>query len=437
MEGYSMDEEKKKEIATFRFGVIHDLVGSVVLDQGEKERLIREKCARKWSIPHSGKTRITRSTIQRWIKTYEGSGRRLESLYPKGRRDIGQARCMDEETGLALMELRRQLPRATGKALIHEMNARGFISPGVKLNLSTVYRFLHAHDLMRQAPKPEDRRKFEAECPNDLWQSDCMHGPKIEHQGQWRKTYLIAFIDDHSRLIPHGEFYLSEALSSFLHALKQAFLTRGLPRKLYTDNGAAFRSKHLETTCASLGVALIHARPYKPQGKGKIERFFRTVRTEFLPYFMGKTLLDINLAFSCWLRDVYHTRVHSATAMTPFNRFTARMQLLRPAPDDLTDHFRKSALRTVAKDRTISLMGRVYEAPVELIGKRVHVLYHEDEPHGVEVRMAQTSYGKIRPVDLHVNAKVKRNKNREIELAEENTGHNYHGGKLWGKGGPS
>jgi hypothetical protein len=161
------------------------------------------------------------------------------------------------------------------------------------------------------------------------------------------------------------------------------------------------------------------------------------VRTEFLPDFTGKTLLDINLAFSCWLTDVYHTRAHSATAMTPFNRFTAQMQLLRPAPDDLTDHFRKTALRTVARDRTISLMGRVYEAPVELIGKRVSVLYHEDEPQWVEVRLAQTSYGKIRPVDLHVNAKVKRNKNREIELAEENTGHDYIGGKLWGKGGPS
>jgi putative transposase len=438
-EVYSMDEEQKKEVAAFRFGVIHDLVGGAVLSVGDKERLLREKCVRKWSIPHSSKTRVTRSTVQRWMKRYEDSGRRLESLYPKSRGDMGQTRSLDDETGLALMKLRKELPQVTAKILIQEMNARSLTTPGIQLNPSTVYRFLHAHDLMHQKTKPEDRRKFEAEHPNDLWQSDCMHGPKIDHEGKQRKIYLLAFIDDHSRLIPHGEFYLSEALNSFLHALKQAFLTRGLPRKLYTDNGAAFRSKHLENTCASLGVALIRARPYKPQGKGKIERFFRTVRTEFLPCFHGKTLFDINQAFTCWLRDVYHGRIHSSTGMTPFKRFTAQMELLRSAPRDMLRHFRKAVLRTVAKDRTISLNGRVYEAPVDLIGKRVTVLFHEDEPEQVEVKLGAKSYGEIGPVDLHVNARVKRDKNRNLTISDEHSINEaakpeYQGGKLWGKG---
>jgi len=429
-----MDEDQKKEVAAFRFGVIHDLVGSVRLLPGEKERLIREKCGRKWSIPHSPRTRIARSTILRWVKLYQESGGRLESLHPRERADRGRSRSLDEETALSLAELRQQMPRATVPMLIHEMEERGLVSPGIRLKPANVYRFLHGRGLMERTVQPVDRRKFEAELPNDLWQSDCMHGPHVDVEGKKRKTYLLAFIDDHSRLIPYGEFYLSEGLTAYLSALKQALSGRGLPRKLYTDNGPAFRSKHLEQVCASLGIALIHSRPYKPQGRGKIERFFKTVRIQFLPGFQGNTLDELNEAFTLWLNDVYHARPHSATGQSPFERFTAHMECLRPAPEDLGNHFRKAVRRKVAKDRTISLDGRIYEAPVDLIGKQVTVLYHQDEPRRIEVRLNQTSYGILRPVDLHVNARVKRDKNRDLAIDDEKTDPGYRGGSLWGKG---
>ena len=104
---------------------------------------------------------------------------------------------------------------------------------------------------------------------------------------------MIAFIDDHSRLVPHGQFHPSEGIAAFMDSFSQALQKRGLPRKLYVDNGSAFRSRQLEFTTASLGIALIHAKPYQPQGKGKIERFFKTIRTQFLPFFKGETLDDI------------------------------------------------------------------------------------------------------------------------------------------------
>ncbi|MCG6535731.1 MAG: DDE-type integrase/transposase/recombinase, partial [Syntrophales bacterium LBB04] len=278
-----MEETKKKQVATFRFGVIADLVGGMELQPGDQERLLGEKTARKWVIPYSEKTRISRSTILRWVKEYKEPPVRLESLYPRDRSDQGKSRVFSEETGLVLMAQRREFPRLGIGQLIEQMTQRGIIDPGVPLHRSTVYRFLHQQGLMKlNSSGPEDRRKFEAEQPNDLWQSDVMHGPMVEDQGRKKKTYLIAFIDDHSRLVPHGCFYLSETINTFLKALEQALLTRGLPRKLYVDNGPAFRSHHLEQVTASLGIALIHARPYKPQGKGKIERFFRTVRMNFL-----------------------------------------------------------------------------------------------------------------------------------------------------------
>ena len=431
-----MDDDKKNQIATFRFGVIHDLVGHVTLEPGEQERLIREKCDRKWVIPFSDKTRITRSTILRWVKLYKESGGRLEVLANHNRCDQGKSRVIDEETGLALIRLRAELPKATLARLIREMEQRRLVSPGLVLTSPTVHRFLLHHGLMKAAQAiPEDRRRFEAELPNDLWQSDVMHGPVVEHEGKMRKTYLIAFIDDHSRLIPHAEFYLSESLQPFLKALENALLTRGLPRKIYTDNGAAFRSHHLEHVTASLGIALLHARPYKPQGKGKIERFFRTVRSDFLPGFRGDTLLDLNVALCFWLTDVYHSRTHASTGQTPFARFTAKMECLREAPANLRDYFRKTARRRVAKDRTISLDGRIFEAPVALIGRQVSLLYHEGEEDRIEVLFNGQSHGLLRALDLHVNCRVKRDKNNNIEIQSSGPSQTYKGGSLWGKKG--
>lgn len=426
-----MTEDQKKQIAAFRFGVICDLVNRVALEPGEQERLIRDKCGRKWQIPFSSRTHISRSSIFRWMRLYKKSGAKLTSLYPKDRSDRGHSRSLDEQTCLALIELRKQLPKATVGHLIHQMQKRRLVSAGIKLAPSNVYRFLHQHELMNPAmTQPTDRRKFEAELANDLWQSDVMHGPRVDRNGKKRKSYLIAILDDHSRLIIHGQFYLNERLDSYLDTLEHALLKRGLPRKLYVDNAPAFRSRHLEHITASLGIALIHSKPYTPQGRGKIERFFRTVRADFVTGFRGKTLHDINEAFELWLTEIYHHRKHSATGQSPFKRFTDNMQCLRNAPGNLKDYFRQNARRRVAKDRTVTLKGNLFEAPVNLIGRQVQLLYHADDIKRVEILYRQKSYGFLRPVDLHVNCRVKRDKNRNTQINIDAHKNKYRGGSL-------
>lgn len=428
-----MTENPKRDVAVFRFGVICDFVNGPKLDHGQKEALIKEKCARKWSIPNSDKTRISRSTILRWIKLYEKGGGRIEALYPKDRSDQGKSRTLDEETALTLISIRNEFPAVTAKKLIHIMNERELITPGLDLNLSKVYRFLHQNNLMNRHT-PCDRRKFEAELPNDLWQADVMHGPQVEFDGKQKKSYLIAIIDDHSRMIVHGEFYLSEKLTSWLHAFEKGLLRRGLPRKLFADNGAAFRSKHFEQVTASLGIALIHSRPYCPQGKGKIERWFKTVRSDFLPAYKVTTLNRLNEDFKTWVEESYNQQKHSATGQKPLDRFVSNTQCLRTAPKNLRDHFRKTVLRRVAKDRTVTIDGLLFEAPVPLIGKRVSLLYHEERRDLVEVVWCQKSYGMIRPVDVHVNCRVKRDKNRNTELHTDGRA-NYQKGRLWDQKG--
>jgi hypothetical protein len=223
-----------------------------------------------------------------------------------------------------------------------------------------------------------------------------------------KKAYLFAFIDDMSRLIPHAEFYLTERIDSYINALTKALSKRGLPRKLYVDNGPAFSTQVLRHACASLGIALVHSKPYQPEGRGKIERLFKTVRMQFLATVPdGLTLEELNCGFHEWINE-YHGREHGSTKEAPLARYAKHLHLIREAPKHLMDHFRQRVTRKVDKDRTISLDGRLYEAPVALIGKTVTLLYHGYDPARVEIVYNNSSYGMAVPLDVHINAKVKR-----------------------------
>ncbi len=172
-----MTEDEKIEVAVFRNGVISDFINGSQMTRAEKRRLLRERCARKWNIPFSAKTRISKTTIRRRSRLYRESNGNLTFLYPGSRSDNGKSRSMDEDTCCAIIRLRREMPDATAARLIAAMTRRRLITPGIELSLSNLYRFLHQKNLMHLSQsKPVDRRKFEAELPNDMWQSDVMHG---------------------------------------------------------------------------------------------------------------------------------------------------------------------------------------------------------------------------------------------------------------------
>jgi putative transposase len=187
------------------------------------------------------------------------------------------------------------------------------------------------------------------------------------------------------------------------------------------DNAPAFRSKLLHEITAALGIALIHSKPYQPQGRGKVERFFRTVQGQFLPTFQGSSLAELNQVFEHWIATVYQQRPHGATGEPPLKRFADHMECIRPAPRHLEDYFRKRARRRVAADRTVALNSRLYEAPVALIGKPVTLLYHEHDPARIEIHFEGQSHGRLTPVDLHVNCRVQRRcwRDRLIESKDQ------------------
>lgn len=402
-----MDKEKKEKIAIFRFGVLFPLVECNSRKYwGEKEKILKELSSREWEIPYSQRSYLSRATILNWYRHYEQGGRKIEALFPRGRDDRGRSRSVNDETLDALVRMRKENPRLTVPRLMEKARAAGLFPPGKEVSLATVYRLMKIHQVDSKKKKA-DMRKFEVQMSNDLWQSDCMHGPKVLHEGRNRKTYLFAFIDDHSRLVPHGRFYFSESLDNYLDCFWTALRKRGVPRKLYVDNGPSFRSHRLQLGCASLGIGLSYARPYRPQGKGKIERFFRTLRGQLLSELPETlTLKELNTHFWDYIDKTYHTRRHGSTGQTPYERYHADAPLLRRAPDNLPEYFRKREIRVVNNDRTVKLDGRLFEAPTGLIGRKVTLRFENYDR--IEVFEGDVSKGFLSPLDPGINSRTKR-----------------------------
>jgi len=411
-----MDTDRREQIALFRFGVIAPLVGRY-LDRGEKERILEQITSSRWQIPSSPRTTIGRSTVLKWLSHYRSSGEDIEALKPRRRQDRGCCRSIDPETEAALVQLKQQLPGVSLPVLLRVARDRRIIGWAFTASRQSIYRMFSRHGLDKPLQPPVDRRRFEAELPNDLWQSDCMHGPQISFEGGSRKSYLFAIIDDHSRLIPHGQFYLRENIDSFSDCLIQALAKRGLPRRLYTDNGSAFRSHLLRYGCARMGIALLHSEPGIPEGRGKIERFFRTLRMQLLPLLPETlSLQQINEKLRQWIENDYHQRIHSSTGQTPLKRYLGHLQALRPAPHNLTEYFRIPVRRKVDKDRTVSLNGSLYEAPAGLIGQTVTLLYHKHDPNRIEVLFDECSHGFLTPLNPGINSRVRRVASQHTDL---------------------
>lgn len=257
--------------------------------------------------------------------------------------------------------------------------------------------------------------------------SDVMHGP----QGLSRRQNAAQDLSDRlprrcQWVIPHAAFALSENTQAFLPILKQAILRRGFSERLYVDNGAHYRSHHLALVCAKLGIALIHARPYRPQGKGKIERFFRSLRAQLLTRLAHedtRSLEALNRRLWGWLQGEYHHTPHRGLdGHTPLERWAQTAQDVRfPEPQlDLDDLFLFEATRKVQKDRTVSLAGVVYEVDAALVGERVTLRYDPSAPAGrpVQVWHQGRQIQLAKPVDLYANCFVKRNSPSQTLLCD-------------------
>lgn len=411
-----MDDKTREQIALFRYGLIADLVHRKAGERG-LYALLRDKAERVYEIPGCRRTRVAVETLRDWLVAYRRGG--FDALYPKLRRDQGQARAIPQEVADLVCAIKEDNRALSVALVIKQAQRSGAVSESVVLAPATVHRLLSHHGLMSKKadePTAKDRRRFSFDKANELWMSDVMHGPSVfADDKRKRKTYLIAMLDDATRVIPYAAFATSESTAAFLPVLQTAILRRGIPKRLYVDNGSAYRSRHLALVCAKLGITLIHARPYQPQGKGKQERWFRTVRMQLLPLLAHddlKSLDALNSRLWSWVETEYHMSPHKGIdGMTPFDRWAAAADDVQlPGPErDLDELFLFELNRKVQKDRTISLLGVVYEIEACLVGDTVTVRFDPSRRgRPIDVYFKGRKYQKAKPVDTYANCFVRR-----------------------------
>jgi putative transposase len=404
-------------MALFRLSVLGPLVSRERLARGELQQLIRELALREYTIPGSRRRHLGETTIEGWFYRWRRLG--IAGLTPKARADRGQSK-LSPPIQEAILAAKRNNPRRSIRQIQRLLEAAGSVAGG-SLSRSAIHRLLQQHGLSRMsgsASLPEEKRSFVAESAGAIWYGDVMHGPRVPVGGQLRKTYLVSLIDDASRLITHSAFCLGETALDIEGVLKQALLKRGVPIKLVVDNGAAYRASTLQGICVRLGIHLIYCRPYAPEGKGKLERWHRTFRDQFLAELDERHIThldDLNARLWAWVEQVYHRTGHAGLdGVTPLARYQQDLSKIRSlgqraAQLDALFHHRVS--RFVRKDGTVSYLGARFEVPYELAGKTVQLVVdpHAGSVVGVEDE-AGAAIGGATPLDAAANIKRGRRK---------------------------
>ena len=409
-----MNDDKAEKTALFRYGLIAPLVLET-LPRGELTRRAQEIAARLYDIPHSTRRHVSVDTLLEWTLRYRRHG--LAALTPKPRQDRGQQRAIAPETAALIERLKRANPHRTGTALLRELASSSEQDMPDGFSPSTLYRFLRARGLTERElllDKATAHKKYEAQFANQTWQSDMLFGPWVQRTGGGKmQVFLQATLDDASRLIPHAQFYPNQGLDSFLDCLRQAIAARGVPTRLYMDNAKIYRSPQLARIAASIGILIIHTPPYQPEGRGKIERFFRSVREQFLASLDPKALLSLeqlNEQLWHWLDTVYHRHQHSALETTPLLRWQRDIEKVRQLPPDteMRRLFFHRLDRLVRRDSTFLLRNRFFEAPPQLAGKKIEVRFDPLDLEHVEIYCDGKSEGAARLVDAVVNGRTYR-----------------------------
>lgn len=407
----------EKEMGMFRYGVINALLHGD--DERSLKKRIQELSDKLWTLPDGRIRQFSWGTVEEWFYIYKREG--LSGLEHQLRKDKGAFRGLDENVRIHIDKYVKEHPMLKTSVMIDAMKKSGIIENGQPSN-STIYRYVRTIRPQGEVAVKE-RRSFEAPHPGSLWQTDIMYGPYLPYmneRGRWSKkqTFLVAIIDDHSRLLCHGEFYFKQDVLAYLACLKTALAKRGIPEKLYCDNGQVFLAKQVKRIMAELGTTVIHTQIRDCAAKGKIERFFLTVRNCFLDPLVEldtpKKLDELNRKFWKWGEESYNLKHHSGIKEAPVDRWmrnSHKVRLLSVGAEDEIFYFETT--RKVKKDGTISLDSKIYETSWTLAGKKVDVRYNPFSPERPFISYENQDYGRATPLSREFNNKLPGRKKKE------------------------
>lgn len=376
---------------------------------------IRHVATQTFTDEDGNPRQFTWRTIQTWLYRYKSQG--VTGIENKRRRDKGIPRKITPEELLEALNIARRHfknEKADRMNLYRYSIEKGILNKN-QISQTTFYRFVRDYELLKDDDQLKNKKRlaFCMQYANQLWQGDTMYGPYVKKAGIPKQTKLIAFIDDASRVVVHGEFFFEENIDTLVRVLKSAFYKRGIPEQLYVDNGSIYTSQEITLICARIGCILRHTPVRDGAAKGKVERFFRRVRQQFLSKNLDlSSLKALNDQFILWLEDEYNGAPHSALGMKPIDRFAFDLKRIKfLSPSETNDElFYAEETRKVKKDNTFSFKSVRYETPVDLREKEITIRYDRSKIEPVIIYYKNERMGEARPVDLIANGLLRRKK---------------------------
>jgi putative transposase len=405
-----------REVALFRYSLVRPLVDPRLTPQ-ERGELVRSLADRHHVGPAGEPVWVSRSTLDRWARILRLDG--FEALVPRPRQVTPRTAAALLEQAVALKQERPARTATQVARIMRQTHGRGASARTLQRHFARLGLDRHPEAV----GQPQVFGRFEADFPDELWICDGLHagavrGPTIEG----RSTVLFAILDDHARHVVAGRWGFTEDTLGLQAALHDAVKVHGCPVGFYCDNGSAYVSHQLAWSLAVLDIKIVHSRRGRPQGRGKLERWNRTCREEFLVEVETgtgtggspvTTLAELNRLFHAWLHQSYHQRVHSETGQTPAARYHHRAKDAppprRPGAEALRRAFLWRQTRTVTSWRTVSLLGNHYEVDAALVGREVDLLFNPFDLEHIDVEYHGRPMGQARPhkVTRHVHPDVK------------------------------
>jgi putative transposase len=388
-------------------GAIDYAAGKTITDR------IKNTAGQTFSDEDGHPRTFTWRTIQTWLYRYKSQG--VTGIENKKRRDKGIPRKVTPEELLEALNIARRHfknEKADRMSLYRYCIENSLLNKN-QIAQTTFYRFIKEYELLKNDDQLNNKKRlaFCMQYANQLWQGDTMYGPYLKHHGQHKQTKLIAFIDDASRVAVHAEFFFEETIDSLIKALRAAFYKRGIPEQLYVDNGSIYTSQEIILICARIGCILRHTPLRDGAAKGKIERFFRRTRQQFLSKNLDLSSLEkLNDQFHLWLEDEYNGSIHSALGMKPIDRFSFDLKRIKFLPPSETNDelFFAQETRKVKKDNTFSFKNTRYETPVDLRDKTITIRYDRNKRDVIVIYYKNQRMGEAKPVNLIANGLLRR-----------------------------
>lgn len=410
-----MDAKQREAIGLKKFSIISPVINGQVDSNIE---YFSKVASEPIDMPVLGIRRYAVKTLQSWLADYRRYG--LDGLVREYRSDKGKSRKISAELSDKIIEARKASPGMPVTVLYERLISDGVIDPGA-ISRPTLYRYIedmNIKGIFKDQADEKEVRRFNYEHVGDLYQADVLYGPQIKIGGKNLTTYLHMIIDDCSRYPVYSQFYLSQNFETLRHCFKEAVLRRGVPRLMYTDNGKIYRSQQFEFICASLGCTLLHSQPFVPQGRGKVERMFRTVRMRFLsgldPSSIG-SLDELNMRYFKWLEEDYVRKGHSSLGnMSPHDVLMSQVGHLRLITDRvlLDEAFLYRISRKIQHDATVQIDNILYETDQAFAGQRMELRYEPDwigdETKALPIFQDGRKIGDAKMVRFHDNARAKR-----------------------------